>query len=325
MEMPLISVIVPIYKVEQYLDKCVQSIVSQTYQNLEIVLVDDGSPDSCPAMCDAWAEKDSRIKVIHKENGGLSDARNTGMAIASGQFIGFVDSDDWIAPEMYQLLYEDMLKNNSDISACGVQMVWDDGTPSCMLTPPGTCVMDRTSAMREIIWESTVKQPVWYKLYKTESVREILFPVGKCHEDVFWSYQAFGLAKRVSVFDTPCYNYRQRNGSIMGSAFSLRRLDGLEAKGLRQKYIDKNFPELSADSKWDLFFLSMYLMQNVLLRLEGSEKDYARTAIKKTFEANRPRFTDLRVLPIKKKIWAAAGLTSFEGLCHLRNFLHKGV
>ena len=102
--MDLISVIVPVYKVEKYLDKCVQSIVDQTYRNLEIILVDDGSPDNCPAMCDAWAEKDDRIRVIHKENGGLSDARNAGMAIATGEYIGFVDSDDWIFDDFVRCL-----------------------------------------------------------------------------------------------------------------------------------------------------------------------------------------------------------------------------
>lgn len=101
----MISVIVPVYKVEPYLDRCVRSIVEQTYTDLEIILVDDGSPDNCPAICDAWAERDSRVKVIHKQNGGLSDARNAGMDIATGEYIGFVDSDDWIAPEMYQILY----------------------------------------------------------------------------------------------------------------------------------------------------------------------------------------------------------------------------
>ena len=101
-----VSIIVPVYKVEPYLDKCVSSIVNQTYTNLEIILVDDGSPDNCPAMCDAWAEKDSRIRVIHKPNGGLSDARNAGMAVATGELMAFVDSDDWIAPDMYEHLYQ---------------------------------------------------------------------------------------------------------------------------------------------------------------------------------------------------------------------------
>ena len=106
---PKISVIVPVYKVEKYLDKCVESIVNQTYKNLEIILVDDGSPDNCPAMCDEWAEKDERIRVIHKENGGLADARNAGMDIATGDYIGFVDSDDWIEPNMYEVLLKNAL------------------------------------------------------------------------------------------------------------------------------------------------------------------------------------------------------------------------
>ena len=114
----LISVIVPVYKVEQYLDKCVESIVNQTYRNLEIILVDDGSPDNCPAMCDGWAKRDYRIKVIHKANGGLSDARNAGIAVASGEFIGFVDSDDWVAPFFYERLISILIDNDCDISAC---------------------------------------------------------------------------------------------------------------------------------------------------------------------------------------------------------------
>ena len=206
MTFPLLSIIIPVYNVEKYLNRCVQSIVDQTYKNLEIILVDDGSPDNCPAMCDAWAKRDCRIKVIHKKNGGLSDARNAGMAIANGELMGFVDSDDWISPEMYQLLYERLEADNSDISACGVEMVWEDGTPSRMLTKSGCCVLDREEAMQAIIEESWLKQPVWYKMYKTEQIRDISFPVGKYHEDVFWSYQAVARARRVSVVDTPCYH-----------------------------------------------------------------------------------------------------------------------
>ena len=126
MKQPLISIIVPVYKVENYLDRCVQSLVDQTWSNLEIILVDDGSPDNCGAMCDAWAARDNRIKVIHKENGGLSDARNAGMAIASGTYMGFVDSDDYISSDMYQLLYDRMAADGSDIAACGVELVYVD-------------------------------------------------------------------------------------------------------------------------------------------------------------------------------------------------------
>lgn len=125
---PKISVIVPVYKVENFLDRCVESIVGQTYENLEIILVDDGSPDNCPAMCDKWAEKDGRIKVIHKENGGVSSARNAALDIVSGDYICFVDSDDWIDPGMYEFLYKNSQKYDADISCCGIFDDYDDGT-----------------------------------------------------------------------------------------------------------------------------------------------------------------------------------------------------
>ena len=116
----LISIIIPIYKVEEYLDECISSVINQTYTKLEIILVDDGSPDSCPKMCDDWAKKDSRIRVIHKTNGGLSDARNAGIEVATGEYIAFVDSDDYIKPDMIAKLYAALCKEEADISACGI-------------------------------------------------------------------------------------------------------------------------------------------------------------------------------------------------------------
>ena len=160
--MAMISVIVPVYKVEPYLDRCVKSVVDQTFSDLEIILVDDGSPDNCPAMCDAWAARDSRVRVIHKPNGGLSDARNTGMAAATGEYISFVDSDDWIAAEMLERLIQALERDQSDIAACAVEMVWEDGTPSELLTVQTNCILDRHEAQKALLEESLLKQPVWY-------------------------------------------------------------------------------------------------------------------------------------------------------------------
>ena len=126
--MPLISVIVPIYNVEKYLDRCVDSIINQTYKNLEIILVDDGSPDNCPQMCDDYAKKDSRIKVVHKENGGLSDARNVGMEVATGEYVSFIDSDDYISLDFYETLLETIVDNDSDIVECGVVKFYEDNS-----------------------------------------------------------------------------------------------------------------------------------------------------------------------------------------------------
>lgn len=128
-EQPLISVIVPVYKTEKYLDRCIQSIVDQTYKNLEIILVDDGSPDNCPAMCDAWAAKDGRVQVIHKENGGVSTARNAGISIARGVFFAFVDSDDWIAPNMIRSLLDLQKESQADVTGCCLETVCEGDAP----------------------------------------------------------------------------------------------------------------------------------------------------------------------------------------------------
>lgn len=319
---PLISVIVPVYGVEKYLDRCVQSIVDQTYQNLEIILVDDGSPDSCGAMCDVWAAKDDRIKVIHKENGGLSDARNAGMAIATGELLAFVDSDDYISPNLYRTLYERMQQDGSDIAACGVEMVWEDGTPSRMLTQPGSCVLDAEKAMRAIIEESRLKQPVWYKLYKTEQVRDIQFPVGKCHEDVFWSYRAVARAKKVSITDKIGYYYTQRGGSIMGESYSLKRLDGLEAKVHRMDFLGNHFPELLPVARIDLFFFCLYAFQMSMRHLKGEEQKHAFERVRKVRKCYGLMAADKKSLPLKHRIWAEMPLTM---ACHVRNWLKIGL
>lgn len=316
-----ISVIVPVYRVEPYLNRCVQSIVDQTYRNLEIILVDDGSPDNCPAICDAWAAKDPRIKVIHKENGGLSDARNAGLAAAAGEYIGFLDSDDWVSPEMYQLLYENMAEHDSDIAACGVEMEWEDGTPPRMLTKRGCCVLTQEEAMQAVIEESWIQAPVWYKLYKREVVRDIPFPVGKCHEDVFWTYQVVGNARKVSVFDTPCYHYTQRSGSIMGEGYSIKRLDSLEAKMLRIQYVQERYPSMVVDAKCDLCFFCIWSEQKVLRCLKGSEQQLALAKIHQVWR----QLQNVEPRTLKERGWLMLARISLCGTARLRNLLHIGL
>lgn len=322
MEYPLISVIVPVYKVEPYLDKCVSSIVNQTYKNLEIILVDDGSPDNCPVMCDAWAEKDNRIRVIHKTNGGLSDARNAGMSAATGELIAFIDSDDWIAPDMYEHLYQRLTEDNSDIAACGVQMVWENKTPSRMLTRAGNCVLNQEEAMRAIIEESWLKQPVWYKLYKTALVRDILFPKGKCHEDVFWSYQAVGKAKKVSISDHIGYYYLQHSGSIMGEGYSVKRLDAIEAKVQRCAYTYKCFPALSALSIKDLWFTCIYQGQMAMRCLNTVEAKKVLPYLKSVLQTNPVQEKEFSA---KERLWLGLARNGLETTCRVRNILKIGL
>lgn len=319
--MDLISVIVPVYNVEKYLNRCIESLVRQIYTNLEIILVDDGSPDNCPAMCDAWAAKDERIRVIHKKNGGLSDARNAGMAAATGTYMGFVDSDDWISPEMYQLLLDRMCQDGSDIAACGVEMVWENGAPPRMLTSPGEYVLNAEEAMVSIIEESRLKQPVWYKLYKTELIRDIPFPVGRYHEDVFWSYQAVGMARKVSVCDMPCYHYTQRSGSIMGENFSMKRLDALDAKLNRLGYIQNNCPELTALAKRELFMFCLWVAQMNEKHLSGAKKIACRKKIRDVWE----QVKNVPAQTMKEMIWMTMVRVSFDTTVRVRNMLGIGI
>ncbi len=322
--LPLISVVVPVYNVKQYLDQCVQSIVSQSYGNLEIILVDDGSTDGCDAICDSWAITDSRIKVVHKKNGGLSDARNAGMAIARGEFIGFIDSDDYISNDMYELLYNNLKENNSDISACGIELFWDDGTPSRMLTKKGCCLLNTEQAIEAVVNESFLIQPVVYKLYKHELVKDILFPVGKFHEDVYWTYQAIGAAKTVSVFDTPCYFYRQRSGSIMGTKYSIKRLDALEGQFLRLKFIESNFPALINSTVLSMWFSCIYTTQMLIRYAQKEEKKIGFEKINNILRAYPIKPFANKNKSFKQLIWLFMAKISIKATCTIRNALNIG-
>ncbi len=320
-----VSVIVPVYKVEPYLDRCVQSIVDQTYTNLEIVLIDDGSPDNCPAMCDAWAEKDKRIKVIHKPNGGLSDARNAGMAAATGEYIAFVDSDDWIAPEMMERLLNASQTDNSDIAACTVEMVWEDNTPNRFLTVQTNCVLNRLEAQKALLEESLLKQPVWYKLYRHETIQAIPFEVGKLHEDVFWSYQAIGNAERVSLIDYIGYYYMQRSESIMGRSYSLKRLDAIEGCERRYAYLAEYFPELETSARLSILANCIYQGQMALKYLPWDEKKRALaelSTVKKRYSYNKEDYAEQK---ITHRLWFDLARVSIPVACWMKNALGVGL
>lgn len=238
----MISVIVPIYQVEAYLDQCVKSIINQSFKELEIILVDDGSPDNCPAICDSWAEKDKRIKVIHKPNGGLSDARNAGLEIATGEYISFIDSDDWILPEMYERMLYLMQKENADICACNIRSCYPEHEEvwGCKEYFAG-----KSEQILDMLYSDT-KYPVsaWNKLYKSECWKELRFPVGKICEDAFTTYQLVHNAERIVQVPEAYYCYRIRPQSIMTSAFSIKRMDEEEAWRANYQFVKTHYPAL---------------------------------------------------------------------------------
>lgn len=210
----LITVIIPVYKVEKYLDRCMETVLSQTYSNLEIILVDDGSPDTCPQLCDEYAVKDARVKVIHKENGGLSDARNVAIDIAKGKYIGFVDSDDYIQNDMFEKLYCAAKEYNADIVICGHYVERKD-TLSIEEKPYDEIVVyNSIEAQTELIKDINMKSYAWDKLYKAELFNGVRYPKGRNYEDIATTYLLYENSNRICRIPELLYYYQIREDSI---------------------------------------------------------------------------------------------------------------
>lgn len=227
--MELVSVVVPVYGVENDLEKCVHSIQRQTHGNLEIILVDDGSPDRCGLICDKLAASDGRIRVIHKENGGLSDARNAGMDVARGEYLLFVDSDDWIDPPMIEILHRLCQKEHAAIGECSFRNVFSDTIKEETKCTGSIVRATPLQAIESNLRWQWFKTVVWNKLYRRDVIGTIRFPKGKVHEDEFTTHKFYLAAKDVAYVDVSLYNYNKaRNNSITGT-IRLSNLDAIEA------------------------------------------------------------------------------------------------
>lgn len=248
---PKISVIVPVYKVEEYVSRCVDSILAQTYRNLEIILVDDGSPDTCGAICDEYAGKDPRVLVIHKVNGGLSSARNAGIDIATGEYIAFVDSDDWIEPDTYEHLLGAALRYDVKLVCAGRYDVDSaTGEKTKGLCPPREEVVTGKEMCRRIfLWEN-MDSASWDKLYHRALFREIRFPLGKIVEDVPIMYLIALDAGKVCMCDKPIYNYYHRPGSITTARISEKTFHFAGHTETLYDYIRKNVPEIADEARY---------------------------------------------------------------------------
>ncbi len=266
--MSKISVIVPIYNVEKYLDRCVSSIVGQTFRDFELILVDDGSPDGCPAICDEYAEKDSRIRVIHKENGGLSSARNAGLDIARGEYISFIDSDDYISERMLEALFGAIERAGADICSCGIVNVYEDGTEGIWNIKD--MIGDSEAFLRGLYDDSAVPVAACNKLYKRELWSEMRFPEGRLCEDAFTTYLLFDKAKLAVQISDGLYYYRIRSGSIMTSGFRPQKMDEEEAWRRNFEFIEKNHPSLRKDA------FNFYIQRVAVLLKTFTAEDKAR-------------------------------------------------
>ena len=223
--MPKVSIIVPIYNVEKYLRRCVDSILAQTFTDYELFLVDDGSPDGCGAICDEYAVKDARITVIHKENGGLSDARNVAIDIARGEYFSFIDSDDYVEPDMIESMYEALIETGSDMAVCGMESFDETGITKEFYQPHVEMMTFEGEARCEFLYQPCA----CCKLYKRDIFDGIRYPIGRLYEDAFIFHYIMERAARIVYTGKVSYHYFLRSGSIMRSDYSLHSTDIVDA------------------------------------------------------------------------------------------------
>lgn len=266
----LISVIIPVYKVERYLENCVDSVRQQTYTNLEIILVDDGSPDRCPALCDEFAKQDERIKVIHKENGGLSDARNVGLDNANGDYVTFVDSDDLILPNMIEILLSLCEENGAEMSMCQLVKCGELDTLDTLDTlstqknPTKIQSYTGPEKMKAYLADEIIEPTTWKKMYSKRLFAHLRFPKGKIHEDTFTTYLLVDMANKIVVTSDIGYIYRQNSQGIMNSGFSPNRFHAVEAKLQQLGFIEKNYPQLRKYARAEVIYSCNFCLQEMV-------------------------------------------------------------
>ena len=324
--MNLISVIIPVYNVEKYLEECLRSVIAQTYSHLEIILVNDGSTDSSPEICDAYAQKDSRIKVVHKVNGGLSDARNFGLRRAGGDFIAFVDSDDQLSSHFCEKLLSTLLEHEADIAECDfIKFANPEDIDSDIKGGNDNIeIFNTEKALEELIKERQFKQVVWNKMYRKKVIGNFEFPVGKLNEDEFWTYKVFGNAKRIAKIYDSMYFYRQQSNSIMGMGYNVRRLDGLKAMEERIEYMSEYFPALRNLAIKNYCFGSLWHYQKLNRQSEIDPDHIYRDKIKKSVESYN-KLSIWKHWSLKEIIWFQFFLFAPEYYAGLRNFIKVGI
>lgn len=320
MQTSKISIIIPVYKVEEYLDECMQTVINQTYKNLEIILVDDGSPDRCPQMCDSYAEQDSRIKVVHKNNGGLSDARNAGIDVATGDYIGFVDSDDYIAYNMYEELLTKIERSRADIISSKFLLYQDGKEQICTWSVLSGYIEGKVLSFKDYfvqVVDETVDSASWNKLYKKDIITEY-FKKGRNNEDYLFFYQLVKKHPNARmVFTTDSYyKYRQqRSGSICADK------TGLDLAVLANKKeilldIDSWFPSLKEKIQLQRDKLLFAVIYNLTLdRKARSEFEREYVLLRKEFlklPSHRIEANHIDVLILKYFPWLYSNFVDFR-------------
>ena len=299
-----ISIIVPVYNVEKYLENCIESILNQTFKDFELILVDDGSTDNSCKICDIYEKKDSRIKVIHKNNGGLSSARNAGLDIACGKYVGFIDSDDSIHPRMYEILYDLIKKYESDISCCNYKKIYDIFKDEYEnVNSLEVIEMSNIEAIKNLYdKEIGVKLVIaCNKLYRKNLFDKIRYKVGRLHEDEFMAHRILYNSKKITYVDNELYYYLQRDGSIMSKKTYKRKVDALLAQSDRMRFCNKIGLKSMSDNICKIYEYEFFNLYRQLLG-EGSANKEFLNEIRRDFILNLYILLRQKDINIKEKI-----------------------
>ena len=267
-----ISVIVPVYNVEQYLERCVDSIINQTYTNLEIILVNDGSTDNSGKLCDELAKKDERIRVIHKENGGLSDARNRGIDESESDLVGFIDSDDYIDSDMYEVLLKNLNDTDADLSMCALYDVYNN-TPEAQVTNKETWELSSEQAIKMVMEAKILSVTAVNKLYKKSLFSDLKFEVGKIAEDAFIMIKLLDKCEKIVATNEKKYYYVHRENSITTQKFSTKFLNVIEAYEQNSNIILEKYPKLKDVAQTRMNWAYFYVLDRLLLDDNYNDKE----------------------------------------------------
>ncbi len=269
----MISIVIPVYNVERYLKDCMESVLAQTYIDFQVILVDDGSTDGCPGICDAYAAQDMRVQVIHKVNGGLSDARNAGTEKAAGEWIFYLDSDDYLEKNALETLAKLQQEYRSDIVIANYSYHYDDHEDIAETPYRMTTEFDNHSAMEALI-TGKIQNFAWGKLIRVDIAKKHTFPKGKIFEDHYWTHEVFAEADTVAFCPVPLVHYRQRRNSI-SYMMNIERLDILDGWNVRMEFLEKNYPDLVIEYKEFTARQFISFAWLVMTRMRGKEKKAA--------------------------------------------------
>ncbi|MBR4711014.1 MAG: glycosyltransferase [Clostridia bacterium] len=306
---PCLSVIVPVYNVEKYLEQCLDSLVGQTLKDIEIILVNDGSTDHSEEICRRYADRDSRVRLYTKPNGGLSDARNYGLERATADVVGFVDSDDYVDPDMYEQLLRTKAETSAQIAIGCIRRVTDDGMVYITRTMPGDCVFNRHDAMEELLYSRRISNSVCNKVIDKALFDGIPFPKGRLYEDEFVTYRLFDRSDTIAVNSKVFYYYRKNPNSITNVKFTERELDRVKASLIKLDFVREHYPDLQRLVEHSLVYDCMRAMTKMERYdhrydelLLGNMKKYRRSYLKgnhslsaKLFVTFAPRFPGMTV------------------------------